>query len=426
MRWITLGFVFFMFVIDYADKAIAGFAAIPISKEFGLSPIQWGIVGSSFFWSFIFANIFGGTLADKFGTKKVLTFTAITWTVLQLCSAAITNLPMLIAYRILLGIFEGPFYATAITHLNKFFAPEKRGMATAILNFGSPVGSLVSAPILVYLINHFGWHVAFASLGVCSFVWLLLWIFFGKEQPEGVEKDNRLVKKMIPVKQKLRFSDFSAAMLTRTFLLTTLVSFSTYWFSSWSSVWMPTYLVKALNVSSTQMANVAAIAGLTAGFVGIGISLLSDYVLKQSGSHTKSRVMVVGFSLLFGSILLYSITVVHSAAWAMFVMCAGAGFFHCAMSLNPHIINRLIPGNSFMIGTYSGLVTVSGAIGPMVSGILVAKGGSNIVQGFNNSLLMVVILSVIASILSLLFVKPDKINVKETSTLENDTENVMV
>jgi MFS family permease len=425
LRWVTLGFVFFMFVIDYADKAIAGFAAIPISKEFGLSPIEWGIVGSSFFWSFIFANIFGGTLADKFGTKKVLTFTAITWTVLQLCSVAITSLPMLIAYRILLGIFEGPFYASAITHLNKFFAPEKRGMATAVLNFGSPIGSLACAPILVYWINHFGWKPAFAALGICSFVWLLLWIFIGKEQPEGVEKENRMVK-VIPVKQKVRFADFSSAIFSKAFLLTTFVSFTTYWFTSWSSVWMPSYLIKAVKVSSTEMANIAAIAGLVTGLVFIGISMFSDYVLKKSASHTKSRVIVVGVSLLIGSALFYSITVVHSPGWAIFVMCVGGGFFQCAMALNPHIINRLIPGNTFMIGLYSGLVTVSGAIGPMVSGILVAQGGSNLVRGFNNSLLVAVVLAVIASILSLLFVKPDKINVKESASLENDSENVMV
>src|SRR5689334_20398429 len=119
MRWVTLGFLFILFTINYADKSIAGFASVHISKEFGLTPIQWGLVGSSFFWSFIISSIFGSSLSERFGTKKMLSVMALIWSLLQLAAFAIHSLEALIIYRILLGVFEGPFFAIVLTHLYK-------------------------------------------------------------------------------------------------------------------------------------------------------------------------------------------------------------------------------------------------------------------------------------------------------------------
>ena len=47
--WVIIFLLFLLTVISNADKAIVGFASVPIMKELGLSPEQWGVVGSVFF-----------------------------------------------------------------------------------------------------------------------------------------------------------------------------------------------------------------------------------------------------------------------------------------------------------------------------------------------------------------------------------------
>ncbi|MFE4706354.1 MFS transporter [Peribacillus simplex] len=425
MRWITLCFLFLLFTINYADKSVAGFAAVSISKEFGLSPVQWGLVGSSFFWSFIISSIFGSYLSERFGTKKMLSFMALTWSVLQLGAFAINDLPMLIAYRILLGVFEGPFFAIVLTHLYKWFPPESRGMATSILNFGSPVGSLVCAPALVYMIDNHGWKLAFASLGILSLVWLIFWVWLGKEVPENSEENDIIKEKA--VKQKVKFSEISSALVSRTFIFTITLAFTSYWLLTWIQVWMPSYLLEAVKVSSTQMGYISVIIGLSAGLVTICIAMLSDYINKKSSSYKKSHVLVVGVSILIGAGLFYSITEIQYIGWVVFVVCVGKGLYGTALSLGPLIVSRLVPERSTsLIGIYTACTTMAGVIGPLVTGGLVQKAGSDIVLGYNYSILMFATLGVIFSILFLIIVNPDKLNKKQAASVKDESKNVVV
>ncbi|MDP9741602.1 UNVERIFIED_ORG: ACS family hexuronate transporter-like MFS transporter [Bacillus sp. B2I3] len=419
MRWAILAFMFFLYVINFADKAIAGYAAVSITEEFGLTPLQWGLVGSSFFWSFVISNIFGSTLSDKFGTRKMITIMAISWTILQFGAFAITNLQLLIAYRILLGIFEGPFFATAIAQLNHWFPAKSRGMATSILNFGGVVGGLVCAPILVYLIETFGWKISFGSLGFVSLLWTILWVWLGKERPD--ESSEEVAKAPI-IKEKENLKTILSSMFSLTFLVTLFAGFTVYWYLSWIQVWMPSFLIKAKALSTSEMSYVASLTGLLAGLVTISISIFSDYLFKKNSSYRKSRVLVAGFTFFIGAALFYSMTEIHSIAWTIAVLILGKGCLSAVFVMGPHISSSLLPQRtSLMIGTFAGVSTIAGVVGPIVSGNLVQVAGKDIVQGYDNTILMVVGLSIIAGILLIAFAKPDN-EVKKKQKLMDETE----
>ncbi|MGW6663492.1 MULTISPECIES: MFS transporter [Peribacillus] len=419
MRWAILAFMFFLYVINFADKAIAGYAAVSITEEFGLTPLQWGLVGSSFFWSFVISNIFGSTLSDRFGTRKMITIMAISWTILQFGAFAITNLQLLIAYRILLGIFEGPFFATAIAQLNHWFPAKSRGMATSILNFGGVVGGLVCAPILVYLIETFGWKISFGSLGFVSLLWTILWVWLGKERPDESSEE---VAKAPTIKEKENLKTILSSMFSLTFLVTLFAGFTVYWYLSWIQVWMPSFLIKAKALSTSEMSYVASLTGLLAGLVTISISIFSDYLFKKNSSYRKSRVLVAGFTFFIGAALFYSMTEIHSIAWTIAVLILGKGCLSAVFVMGPHISSSLLPQRtSLMIGTFAGVSTIAGVVGPIVSGNLVQAAGKDIVQGYDNTILMVVGLSIIAGILLIAFAKPDN-EVKKKQKIIDETE----
>lgn len=419
MRWGILAFMFFLYVINFADKAIAGYAAVSITEEFGLTPLQWGLVGSSFFWSFVISNIFGSTLSDRFGTRKMITIMAISWTILQFGAFAITNIQSLIAYRILLGIFEGPFFATAISQLNHWFPAKSRGMATSVLNFGGVVGGLVCAPILVYLIETFGWKISFGSLGFVSLLWTILWVWLGKERPD--ESSEEVAKAPI-IKEKENLKEILTSMFSLTFLVTLFAGFTVYWYLSWIQVWMPSFLIKAKALSTSEMSYVASLTGLLAGLVTISISIFSDYLFKKNSSYRKSRVLVAGFTFFIGAALFYSMTEIHSIVWTIAVLILGKGCLSAVFVMGPHISSSLLPQRtSLMIGTFAGVSTIAGVVGPIVSGRLVQVAGKDIVQGYDNTILMVVVLSIIAGILLIAFAKPDN-EVKKKQKLMDERE----
>src|SRR4051795_12180870 len=79
--WIVIGLLFLLTVISNADKAIIGFSSVSIIKELGLSPEQWGVVGSVFFLLYSLSAVLGGSLADKIGTKKVIAGMVAIWSI---------------------------------------------------------------------------------------------------------------------------------------------------------------------------------------------------------------------------------------------------------------------------------------------------------------------------------------------------------
>src|SRR3974377_325828 len=58
--WLMVALLFLFMLINFADKAVIGIAAVPIMQELQLSPRQFGLIGSSFFLLFSVSAIVTG------------------------------------------------------------------------------------------------------------------------------------------------------------------------------------------------------------------------------------------------------------------------------------------------------------------------------------------------------------------------------
>jgi hypothetical protein len=56
--WLMVTLCAVMMGLNYADKGILGFAAQPIMRDFKLSPVEFGYLGSSFFLLFAVSGIY--------------------------------------------------------------------------------------------------------------------------------------------------------------------------------------------------------------------------------------------------------------------------------------------------------------------------------------------------------------------------------
>src|SRR5436305_8313584 len=50
--WTITTLLFFYMLVNFADKAVVGLAAVPIMTELDLTPREFGLLGSSFFFLF--------------------------------------------------------------------------------------------------------------------------------------------------------------------------------------------------------------------------------------------------------------------------------------------------------------------------------------------------------------------------------------
>ncbi|MCK2005683.1 MFS transporter [[Brevibacterium] frigoritolerans] len=405
MRWVVLILLFFGAVINFADKSIVGLAAVPIMKEFNLTYAEWGLVGSSYYWLYPVTGIFGAAWADRLGAKKVLGFIMLTWTVLQFGVLAITALPLLILYRILLGAFEGPYSPIAYSHADKWFPPKLKGFANSVVVGGGTVGAMIVAPILVSLITIFGWKVAFAALGAASLVWFFLFQFLTKENP--VEVYENVQKKKKQKLEKIKVKDFLLLLASPTALFTTLAYFSTYILVVWFSVWLPIYLVEAVKMTPGQMGTSVAIIGVVSVCIYMGVSMASDHLFKKNQNWRSSRVFVIAGAMILGALFFSSIMIFQNPIWVIVAMCLAKGLTYAILPIGPTImINEMQERGGLMTSILTSSGNLAGIIAPLLTGYIISLAGGNQLLGYNLSILFMAILVLAFGILFAIFVKP--------------------
>ena len=70
--WGMLALIFLFMVINFADKVVVGLAARPIMEELKLTPEQFGLIGSSFFFLFAISAVVVGFIANRVQTRRAL------------------------------------------------------------------------------------------------------------------------------------------------------------------------------------------------------------------------------------------------------------------------------------------------------------------------------------------------------------------
>src|SRR5476651_246731 len=104
-RHVVVGLTFLAAVIAYTDRVNISVAAVAMREHFGWSQTQKGWVLSSFFVGYLLFMFVGGVLATRYGGKKVLGWSVLSWSVFTLLTplAAIASLPLLLVTRVGMG-----------------------------------------------------------------------------------------------------------------------------------------------------------------------------------------------------------------------------------------------------------------------------------------------------------------------------------
>ena len=87
VRWLILGVLFFVTTINYADRATIAIAGPELKKVLDLSPVEMGFIFSAFAWSYVVAQLPGGWLLDRFGSKITYFFSIFLWSLFTLLRA---------------------------------------------------------------------------------------------------------------------------------------------------------------------------------------------------------------------------------------------------------------------------------------------------------------------------------------------------
>jgi ACS family glucarate transporter-like MFS transporter len=424
IRYGILAMLFVVTAINYADRATLSIAGPALSKELGLSAVTMGYVFSAFGWSYVLAQLPGGWLLDRFGSKRVYAASIFIWslfTVLQggitfLTATVATAVVMLFSMRLLVGLAEAPSFPANARIVAAWFPTNERGTASAIFNSAQYFSTVLFAPIMGWITHTYGWPYVFYFMGsvgiVASVIWLKV-IYSPKTHPtvnkaelDYIEKGGALVNldqpkdpavirgendkpKWSHVKQLL-----GNRMLLGIYIAQYCITTLTYFFLTW----FPVYLVKERGMSILNAGFVAAVPAICGFLGGVLGGVISDYLLRKGYSLTASRKTPIVIGMLLSTSMIAcnyvdsSSVVVAIMAFAFFGKGLGALGWAVVSDTSPKEISGVSGALFNTFGNTAGITT------PIVIGYIVGGSGS-----FNGALIFVAANALVA-VISYLFV----------------------
>jgi ACS family glucarate transporter-like MFS transporter len=396
-RWMILAILFMVTTINYADRATISIAGPELKKALGLSPVEMGYVFSAFAWSYVLAQLPGGWLLDRFGSKITYFFSIFLWSVFTLFTGFVgfftgaAAVAMLFALRFAVGAAEAPSFPGNSRITSAWFPTHERGLASAIFNSAQYFATVLFAPIMGWLVHAHGWQSVFyvmGAIGICmSFIWLKT-IHSPKQHPTVSKEELSYMQEggaLIDIDGNGRtaaapsvntFACIKELLANRMLLgvyigqycITTL----TYFFLTW----FPVYLVQERGMTILKagfVASLPAIAGCLGGIFG---GWLSDRLSKKGYSLSVARKLPIVLGMLMSTSMIacnYIETdalVVAVMSLAFFGKGVGALGWAVVSDTSPKEAGGLSGGLFNTFGNTAGITT------PIVIGYIVQGTGS--------------------------------------------------
>ncbi|MEO7306930.1 MAG: MFS transporter [Ferruginibacter sp.] len=264
---ILLALTQFTVVLDFMVMSPLGDM---LMKSMDLTTSQFGFAVSAYAFSAGVSGLLTAGFADRFDRKKLLLFFYVGFIGGTLFCNLANSYPLLIAARIITGLFGGVIGSISLAIVADLFALEQRGRAMGFMQMGFGASQVLGIPISLYIANHWGWQSPFLMI-VClaTIIWLIL-IF--KLQP--ITKHLALKSEKTAITHlwhTIRLRDYRIGFLT-----TALMSLGGFMMMPWGSA----FAVNNLDVSYARLPILFMVGGVASLVIMPLVGKLSDRVDK--------------------------------------------------------------------------------------------------------------------------------------------------
>ncbi|WP_313295631.1 MFS transporter [Diaphorobacter sp.] len=175
-HWMVMCLCALLLVFDGYDLFIYGAVLPVLMKEWGLSPVQAGALGSYALFGMMFGAFIFGPLADRIGRKKGVAISFVLFSVSTFLSGFATTPSEFGVYRFIAGLGCGGLMPNAVALMNEYAPKRLRSTLVAIMFSGYSLGGVLCAGLGIYMLPRFGWQsMFFAAALPLVLLPLILW-----------------------------------------------------------------------------------------------------------------------------------------------------------------------------------------------------------------------------------------------------------
>ena len=334
-----------------------------LMKSMSLTTAQFGVAVFSYAFSAGISGFLTAGFADSFDRKKLLIFFYIGFILGTLFCGLVTNYPMLIAARIITGLFGGVIGSISMAIVSDLFSIEQRGRVMGFMQMGFGTSQVLGIPISLFIANKWGWQSPFFMIvGLATIVCIVIGIRLKPitKHLEIKNKNNAL---------KHLWHTISQRNYRIGFMVTALMSLGGFMIMPWGSV----YAINNLNVTKEQLPVLFMIAGIATLLIMPVIGKLSDKIDKFNLFAIASIWMII-------VVIIYS-NLIPVPFWIVVVL-------NVLMMMG--VMARMVPSIALVsalpqLHDRGAFMSINSSLQQLAGGIAAAIGGMIVVQKDNFS-----------------------------------------
>lgn len=323
--WYVVAMLWFISFFNYADRQ-AIFSVFPLlEREMHLTPVELGLLGSSFAWVYGLLGPFAGYIVDRVKRKTAILSGLEIWSLICMATAVSRSFSQLLFFRAAEGLGETIYYPASMSMVGDYHGSRTRSRAMGFHQTSVYVGTIAGGFFAGAIGQVYGWRwsfVVFGGLGVLLGVILTRFLVEPKRGATDVVEALHVegaVTTATPVREFLRMVwttptivILMGAFVCSNFVAAVLLS------------WMPKFIYDKFHLGLAMAGLTATIFVQLASMVGCPLGgWLADAWRRRT---LRGRMAVQTIGVLCGAPFVVLCGITHSVFWVMFALTAW-GFF---------------------------------------------------------------------------------------------------
>jgi MFS family permease len=300
---------------NYADRE-AIFSVFPLlQKEMHLTPIQLGLLGSSFAWVYGLCAPFAGNIVDRVRRKIAILGGLYVWSSIAVASSLSRTFRQLFCFMAIEGMGETFYFPAAMSMISDYHGKVTRSRAMGAHQTSVYVGTIAGGFFAGWIAERYGWRwsfVFFGSLGILlGFVLVRL---LREPQRGAADLEGRAKGGSAAIEKRIRLREFlriargapSVLMLMGAFVCANFVALVLL-------SWMPKFLYDKFGMSLAMAGLSATIFVQFASMVGSPLGgWFADLLRKKTAG---GRMLIQAIALFCGAPFVFLCGRTSSMAW---------------------------------------------------------------------------------------------------------------
>lgn len=433
--WSITAMLVLLQIIAFADRAVLGLVAPFAMPELGMTPTQFGFIGSAFYLLYAVMAVVTGVLASRVSVKWIIFVMGLSWALLQFPMLFGGGAAALLVTRILLGGAEGPATPMSLASVHSWFPAARRALPSNYVALGSTLGPVIAAPLLALVITAWGWRWAFGVLGILGLAWLVVWMVLGKDGPyapnaprtQTQQEEGQAAEEQEKPSAYAWFDHqyrlpMGRVLLSGTFVITAIGVFANFWTMGFLTTWLPQYLKVSAELSMAQVGVVTIFPWLFGALVLLALGFIGRQLMARESSVRAAMGLPFSITLATGGV---SFILATQASGMMIIVlltiAAGCSIIYpMGAAMVAYIVGtRQRP---IIMGALGALGSLGAIVSPVLVGRLMELAGyrpaatgetpstemiSSMITGVDQSFLIAGALLLISGIMGLVFIRPD-------------------